>query len=190
MKGVRIGCAMTGSFCTFEKAFEAWRALGETGAELVPIMSENAYTLNTRFYSAEDSRRIFREIAGREILTGIEQVEPFGPKKMVDMTIVSPCTGNTLSKIANGIVDTPVAMAVKSTLRNHRPVLLAVSTNDGLGIGARNLGALMAMRGIYFVPFGQDDPIKKSQSLVAHFDRLVDAARAALNGEQLQPLLI
>lgn len=190
MKGVRIGCAMTGSFCTFEKAFEAWRALGETGAELVPIMSENAYTLNTRFYSAEDSRRIFREIAGREILTGIEQVEPFGPKKMVDMTIVSPCTGNTLSKIANGIVDTPVAMAVKSTLRNHRPVLLAVSTNDGLGIGARKLGALMAMRGIYFVPFGQDDPIKKSQSLVAHFDRLVDAARAALNGEQLQPLLI
>lgn len=103
MKGVRIGCAMTGSFCTFEKAFEAWRALGETGAELVPIMSENAYALNTRFYSAEDSRRIFREIAGREILTGIEQVEPFGPKKMVDMTIVSPCTGNTLSKIANGI---------------------------------------------------------------------------------------
>ena len=131
MKGVRIGCAMTGSFCTFEKAFEAWRALGETGAELVPIMSENAYALNTRFYSAEDSRRIFREIAGREILTGIEQVEPFGPKKMVDMTIVSPCTGNTLSKIANGIVDTPVAMAVKSTLRNHRPVLLAVSLFTG-----------------------------------------------------------
>lgn len=190
MKGVRIGCAMTGSFCTFEKAFEAWRALRETGAELIPIMSENAYALNTRFYSAEDARRIFREITGREILTGIEQAEPFGPRKLVDMTIVAPCTGNTLAKIANGIVDTPVAMAVKSTLRNRRPVLLAVSTNDGLGIGARNLGALMAMRGIYFVPFGQDDPIKKPQSLVAYFDLLVQAARAARNGEQLQPLLV
>ena len=189
-KSVRIGCAMTGSFCTFRKVFQAWQALAETGAALTPIMSQAAYESDTRFYPAAEARRIFQEICGREIWHTIVETEPIGPKKLLDLLIIAPCTGNTLAKLAAGIADTPVTLAAKSHLRNGRPVLVAVSTNDGLGVGARNLGALMAMRGLYFVPFGQDDPIKKPQSLVAHFDRLVDAARAALNGEQLQPLLI
>ena len=185
-----IGYAFCGSFCTLKRSFAVFREMAESGEELLPIVSENVWSTDTRFQTAKDFRESLTAVSGREVVHTIVDAEPLGPRIALDMLIISPCTGNTLSKIANGIVDTPVAMAVKSTLRNHRPVLLAVSTNDGLGIGARNLGALMAMRGIYFVPFGQDDPIKKPQSLVAHFDRLVDAARAALNGEQLQPLLI
>jgi len=190
MKGIRAGCAMTGSFCTFSKAFEAWKDLKSAGAEILPVMSFNAYGTDTRFYKAEDARNIFEKIAGRKIISTIGEAEPFGPKKMADIMIVSPCTGNTLAKIANGIVDTPVAMAVKSTLRNGCPVLIAVSSNDSLGIGAKNLGALLSMKNIYFVPFGQDDPIGKPQSLVAKFDLLTEAAKAALNGKQLQPMLM
>lgn len=189
MNGIRAGCAMTGSFCTFSKAFEAWRDLKNAGAEILPVMSFQAYKTDTRFYKAADARRIFESIAEREIIATIEQAEPFGPKKLADIMIVSPCTGNTLSKIANGIVDTPVAMAVKSTLRNGCPVLLAVSSNDALGIGAKNLGALLSMKNIFFVPFSQDDPVNKPQSLVADFTLLTKAAEFALNGKQLQPIL-
>ncbi|MBQ4157002.1 MAG: dipicolinate synthase subunit B [Clostridia bacterium] len=189
MKGIRAGCAMTGSFCTFTKAFEAWRTLKNAGAEILPIMSENAYNTDTRFYAAKDARGIFSEIADQEIIHTIDRAEPIGPKKLTDIMIVSPCTGNTLSKIANGIVDTPVALAVKSTLRNGKPVLIAVSSNDALGIGAKNLGLLLGMRNIFFVPFAQDDPAGKPQSLVAKFDMLVPSVYAALSGIQLQPIL-
>lgn len=187
---IRAGCAMTGSFCTFKKAFDAWRSLKNAGFDILPIMSDAAYSTDTRFYPADAAQKIFSEIAGKGIIHTIREAEPIGPKNLTDITIVSPCTGNTLSKIANGVVDTPVAMAVKSTLRNGKPVLIAVSSNDALGIGAKNLGALLSMRNIYFVPFGQDDPAGKPQSLVAGFDLLTEAALAALDGKQLQPILI
>ena len=189
-KSVRIGCAMTGSFCTFRKVFQAWQALAETGAALTPIMSQAAYESDTRFYPAAEARRIFREICGREIWHTIVETEPIGPKKLLDLLIIAPCTGNTLAKLAAGIADTPVTLAAKSHLRNGRPVLIAPSTNDGLGRNAENLGKLQAMRDFYFVPYGQDAPEGKPASLVSHFDRIPEAARGALEGRQIQPLLI
>ena len=149
--GVRIGCAMTGSFCTFRPVFDAWRALRATGAELIPILSSNAGSLDNRFYTAADARQILTEICGNEILDSIPAVEPIGPKKLLDLLIVAPCTGNTLAKIAAGITDTPVALAVKSHLRNNRPVLLAISTNDALSGSAQNIGKLMNTKNIYLI---------------------------------------
>ena len=189
-KSVRIGCAMTGSFCTFRKVFQAWQALAETGAALTPIMSQAAYESDTRFYPAAEARRIFREICGREIWHTIVETEPIGPKKLLDLLIIAPCTGNTQAKLAAGIADTPVTLAAKSHLRNGRPVLIAPSTNDGLGRNAENLGKLQAMRDFYFVPYGQDAPEGKPASLVSYFDRIPQAAQGALEGRQIQPLLI
>ncbi|MCI6292007.1 MAG: dipicolinate synthase subunit B [Eubacteriales bacterium] len=189
-KSVRIGCAMTGSFCTFRKVFQAWQALAETGAALTPIMSQAAYESDTRFYPAAEARRIFQEICGREIWHTIVETEPIGPKKLLDLLIIAPCTGNTLAKLAAGIADTPVTLAAKSHLRNGRPVLIAPSTNDGLGRNAENLGKLQAMRDFYFVPYGQDAPEGKPASLVSYFDRIPQAAQGALEGRQIQPLLI
>lgn len=189
-KSVRVGCAMTGSFCTFRKVFQAWQALAETGAALTPIMSQAAYESDTRFYPAAEARRIFQEICGREIWHTIVETEPIGPKKLLDLLIIAPCTGNTLAKLAAGIADTPVTLAAKSHLRNGRPVLIAPSTNDGLGRNAENLGKLQAMRDFYFVPYGQDAPEGKPASLVSYFDRIPQAAQGALEGRQIQPLLI
>ena len=190
LNGVRIGCAMTGSFCTFRAAFDAWRALRATGAELIPILSFNAGSLDNRFYTAAESRQILTEICGHEILDSIPAVEPIGPKKLLDLLIVAPCTGNTLAKIAAGITDTPVALAVKSHLRNARPVLLAISTNDALSGSAQNIGKLLNTRNIYFVPFRQDDPTGKPNSVVARFDLLPESANLALQGRQIQPILL
>lgn len=189
LSGRRIGCAMTGSFCTFKAAFDAYRKLKQTGAELVPIMSFNAASADTRFFPARDSRGIFEEITGGKLLNSIEQVEPIGPRKLLDLLIVAPCTGNTLAKIANGITDTPVSLAVKSHLRNSRPVLIAVSTNDALGASAQNIGKLMNIQNIYFVPFAQDDPVQKPNSCVAIWDLLVESAEKALEKRQIQPVL-
>ena len=190
LSGVRIGCAMTGSFCTFRQVFGAWRALKQTGAELIPILSFNAGNLDNRFYTAAESRQILTEICGHEILDTIPAVEPIGPKKLLDLLIVAPCTGNTLAKIAAGITDTPVALAVKSHLRNARAVLLAISTNDALSGSAQNIGKLMNTRNIYFVPFRQDDPAGKPASAVARFDLLPESANLALQGRQIQPILL
>ena len=190
LNGVRIGCAMTGSFCTFRAVFDAWRALRATGAELIPILSFNAGSLDNRFYTAADARQILTEICGNEILDSIPAVEPIGPKKLLDLLIVAPCTGNTLAKIAAGITDTPVALAVKSHLRNNRPVLLAISTNDALSGSAQNIGKLMNTKNIYFVPFRQDDPEKKPASAVARFELLPESANLALRGRQIQPILV
>ena len=190
LSGVRIGCAMTGSFCTFRAVFEAWRALKATGAELIPILSFNAGSLDNRFFSAAESRQILTEICGHEILDTIPAVEPIGPKKLLDLLIVAPCTGNTLAKIAAGITDTPVALAVKSHLRNARPVLLAISTNDALSGSAQNIGKLINTKNIYFVPFRQDDPAGKPASAVARFDLLPESANLALQGRQIQPILL
>ena len=190
LSGVRIGCAMTGSFCTFRQVFDAWRALRATGAELIPILSFNAGSLDNRFYTSAESRQILTEICGHEILDSIPAVEPIGPKKLLDLLIVAPCTGNTLAKIAAGITDTPVALAVKSHLRNNRPVLLAISTNDALAGSAQNIGKLMNTKNIYFVPFRQDDPEKKPASAVARFEMLPESANLALRRRQIQPILL
>lgn len=190
LKGARIGCAMTGSFCMFKETFRAWRALADTGAELVPIMSENAYSLDTRFYTAEKAREIFGGLCGREIIHTIPEAEPIGPGKLLDLLIIAPCTGNTLAKLAAGIADTTVTLAVKSHLRNDRPVLIAISSNDALARNAAAIGRLMAMRNFYFVPYGQDAPTGKPASLVAHMDMIVEAGEAALNGRQVQPMLM
>lgn len=190
LRGVRVGCAMTGSFCTFRQVFDAWRQLKEVGAELYPIMSFNACSLDTRFYPAKEAVESFEEICGRKIWNRIEQVEPIGPKKLLDLMIVAPCTGNSIAKIACGITDTPVTLAVKSHLRNQRPVLVAVSTNDALSGSAQNIGRLMRAKNIFFVPFRQDDAQGKPASCVANFELLAKSAGYALEGRQLQPMLI
>lgn len=187
MKSITIGYAMCGSFCTFSKSIEQARRLSEQGYRLLPIMSQNASSTDTRFGRAEDFIWELEDICGRKLLKTISDAEPIGPKKMCDLILVAPCTGNTLAKLANGITDTTVTMACKSHLRIGRPVLLAPATNDGLGASAQNIGRLLNTRHIYFVPFSQDDPEKKPNSLVAHFDRIPDAVEAALQNRQLQP---
>jgi len=189
LEGVRIGCVMTGSFCTFKKVFEAWTKLKEEGAELYPIMSFNAGSIDTRFYRSQEAMMIFEEITGRKVWNTIDQVEPIGPKKLLDALVVAPCTGNTLAKIAAGITDTPAALSVKSHLRNGRPVVIAVSTNDGLSSNAINLGKLLNTKHIFFTPFRQDDWKEKPNSLVADFDLLTDSVAEALENRQVQPLL-
>ena len=186
LAGARVGCAMTGSFCTFRAAFDAWRALKQTGAEMYPIFSENAYSFDTRFYTAEKAREEMREICGRDIWHSIVDVEPIGPKKLLDLLIIAPCTGNTLGKLAHAITDTAVTMAAKAQLRNGRPVLLAISTNDGLSQSAKNIGALMPVQNLFFVPFRQDDPVGKPSSLVADLKKLPLAAQMALNGHKIE----
>jgi len=189
LSGARVGCVMTGSFFTYKTAFAAWRELRETGAELYPIMSFNACRLDTRFYPAAEAISIFEEITGRKVWNTIEQVEPIGPKKLLDLLVIAPCTGNTLAKMASGITDTPAALAFKSHMRNSRPTLIAVSTNDGLGQNAKNIGSLLPLRHVFFVPFRQDDCVEKPNSLVADFSMLVKSASEALDGRQIQPVL-
>jgi len=190
LEGVRVGCAMTGSFCTFRQAFEAWEALRCAGAELTPVMSFNAVATDTRFCLAAEAVKTFESLCGRPVIRTIAQAEPIGPKKLLDALVILPCTGNTLAKLAAGIADTPVTLAAKSHLRNGRPVLIAVSTNDALGQNARNIGALMAAKHFYFVPFRQDDSLEKPNSLVARFDLMPEALACALKGQQMQPLLV
>ena len=189
LRGVRVGCAMTGSFCTFARAFRVWRALKAAGAELYPIMSFNAANIDTRFFEAAAARGMFEEICGSPLIQTIDQAEPIGPKKLLDALVIAPCTGNTLAKLAAGVADTPVTLAAKSHLRNGRSVLIAVSTNDGLAQAAKNIGALLPVRHLFFVPFRQDDSLEKPTSLVADLTRLPEAAAAALEERQLQPLL-
>ena len=189
LKGARVGIAMTGSFCTFQSAFSAFEALKAAGAELYPIQSENAYCLDTRFGAAQQMRQRLEAIAGHEIWHTLQQVEPIGPKKLLDLLVIAPCTGNTLAKLANAIADTSVTMAAKSHLRNSRPVLIGISSNDGLARSARNLGALLAEKHFFFVPFRQDDCQGKPFSLVADLTLLPEAASLALAGRQMQPIL-
>lgn len=184
----RIGFALTGSFCTFSKVFPEVERLVSLGASVQPILSENAYRLDTRFFPAAEVRARLHALTGREIWHTLQEVEPIGPRRLLDLLIVAPCTGNTLGKLAAGIADTPVAMAVKSQLRNARPVLLAVSTNDGLGASARSIGTLMTAQNFFFVPYEQDDPDGKPASLVARMELIAESAAAALCGKQLPPL--
>lgn len=190
LEGKKIGVAMCGSFCTFDKVFEQMKNLKNEGAQLIPIMSHNASSLDTRFGTAAENIMTAENICGRGVINTIQLAEPIGPQKMLDLLIVAPCTGNTLAKMALGITDTPVTMAVKSHLRRGGPVLIAVSTNDALSASAKNIGLLLNTKGIYFVPFGQDDHEKKPASLVADFSQTAVSAAAALEGKQLQPVLI
>lgn len=190
LAGKSVGFALTGSFCTFSEVVPQMEVLKEAGAELYPILSPAVQTTDTRFGTAVHWRQKVEEIAGRKAILTIAEAEPIGPKQLLDVVIVAPCTGNTIGKLANGITDTCVLMAIKAQLRNDRPVVLAVSTNDGLANNADNIGKLMKMRHIYLVPFGQDDPVGKHRSLVADFTQILRTAEAALQGEQVQPIVM
>jgi len=189
MKQTTIGFALTGSFCTFEKALAQMEALIRRGYDVLPVVSFNAGELDTRFMTAEHLRSRIREITGKEPIDSLVGAEPIGPKRMCDVYVIAPATGNSLSKLVNGQFDTPALLGAKSHLRNERPLVLAVSTNDGLGAAAQNIGRLLSWRNVYFVPFGQDDPVKKPRSLVADFQQLPRTVAAALSGVQLQPML-
>lgn len=186
----RIGFALCGSFCTLKKMIDQLERLAEIGYDLTPIMSENTYTTDTRFGKAEEFVQRVENICGKPVLHRISEVEPIGPKKLLDLLVIAPCTGNTLAKLANGISDSAVSLAAKAHLRNERPVLVAVSSNDALSGNARNLGTLMNTKNYFFVPFGQDDAVKKPTSLVAKTEMIPEAVKAALEGKQIQPILM
>ena len=186
---MKIGFALCGSFCTFSRVFPVMEQLAESHT-LIPIFSDAVSATDSRFGSAAENRQRVQTICGREPLTTLAQVEPIGPKKLLDVLVIAPCTGNTLAKLAHGLADSPVTMAAKSHLRNGRPVVLAVSTNDGLAGAAENIGRLLGRRHFYFVPFRQDAPAEKPASLVADFSRLPAALAAAAAGVQLQPVLL
>lgn len=188
--GKRIGFAVTGSFCTFEPAFKSAEALVSEGAELMPIFSEHAASIDTRFGKAADHIRRMEEISGRKAILSIADAEPLGPKNLLDCIAVCPCTSNTMSKLVYGVVDTTVTMAVKSMLRNSKPIVLAIATNDALRCSGKNIGFLMNTRNYYFVPFHQDAPDKKPASMVALFEKLPDTIISAFDGNQIQPLII
>lgn len=183
-----VGFALCGSFCTFSDVIPQIEMLRKLNYDIVPIMSGIAYETDTRFGRAEEIRNRIETICKHEILHTIPEVEPIGPKKMLDVLVIAPCTGNTAAKLANGITDTSVTMAAKSHLRNGRPVVIAVSTNDGFAGAAKNIGSLLNYNNIYLVPFRQDDHEKKPRSLVADFSLIPEAVEAALKGEQLQPI--
>jgi len=181
---------MTGSHCTVGAVIPAIKRLKYEGALITVIFSYAINYTDNRFYTVEELKREISEITDISIITSIIDAEPIGPQKLFDVLVVAPCTGNTLAKMANSITDTPALMAIKAQLRNQRPVVIALSTNDGLGMNARNLGYLLSSKNIYFVPFRQDDPLNKSTSLIADMDKLFDTVVWALKGKQFQPLLL
>ncbi len=186
---MRIGFALCGSFCTYADVFPVMELLSREHT-VTPIFSEVSYTTDSRFGTAAEHIARAAQICGVEPLHSVPQVEPIGPKKLFDVLLIAPCTGNTLAKLSHSIADGPVTMAAKSHLRNGRPVVIAVSTNDALGGAAENIGRLMGKKNYYFVPFGQDDPVSKPTSMVAHFDKIPQTLEAAVQGRQLQPILV
>ena len=183
-----LGLALCGSYCTYEKLFQAAEKLAET-YDLIPIMSENAAETDTRFGTATEHIKRLMLLSGRKVVTTIAEAEPLGPAQPMDALLIAPCTGNTLAKLSHGITDTAVTMAAKAHLRNGRPVIIALSTNDGLSGSAENIARLLNRKHFYFVPFRQDDPAKKPRSLQADFSLLEETVQAALQGRQLQPIL-
>ena len=190
LKGKKIGIAMTGSFCTFEKSFLALQKLTEAGAELHPILSHASQQITSRLGTPEEYYKRLQAIPGTEPICRIEAAEPIGPTGYLDLLVILPCTGNTAAKLANGITDTPVLMAAKAHLRNNKPLVIFLSTNDGLGMNMKNVGLLINTKLIYFVPFGQDNWVKKPNSLVAHIHLLQPTLEMALEHKQYQPLLL
>lgn len=186
----QIGFVMTGSFCTFRKTIDELKKIVELGAKVVPIMSEHSYTMDTKFGKAEDFKKEVEEITENKILHTIQEVEPIGPKDMLDILVVAPATGNTMAKLANDIIDGPATMAVKSHLRKERPVVIAISTNNGLSGAGENIGKLLNRKHYYFVPFRQDNPITKPRSIVFEPSYLIKTIESALDDEQIQPMLL
>ena len=188
LSGKKIGVAITGSFCTFTKLYEQLTVLNEAGADLYPVISYHVGSLDSRFGTATEHAAKIEELTGKKPITTIPEAEPFGPKIKLDAMVIIPCTGNTLSKLANAITDTPVLMAAKAHLRNGRPLILSIASNDALGLSMKQLGLLMNAKNIYFVPYGQDDYKAKPNSMIAHVEQLSDTIEAALEGRQLQPV--
>lgn len=189
MKGMKLGIALTGSFCNLHMAFKIIEELKKNGAEVTPIISHNVDRLDTKFFKAQEVKDILTDLTGKEIIRELTHAEPIGPTNMFDIVVLAPATGNTIAKLANAITDTPVLMAVKSQLRNKRPVVVGVSTNDGLGNNAKNIGQLMNMENVFFIPFAQDAPNKKEMSVVFLQDRAMATIEAAMNKRQLQPII-
>ncbi|WP_128655124.1 dipicolinate synthase subunit B [Paenibacillus sp. 598K] len=189
-QGKTVGYALSGSHCTFAEVMPQIQRFIDAGAKVVPIVTSTIMTTDTRFGKSEDWQQQLKTITGNEIISTIVQAEPLGPSKQLDVLVIAPCTGNTTSKLANAMTDSAVLMAAKAQMRNGRPVVLAISTNDGLGLNAANIAKLLVAKNIYFVPFGQDNPQQKPNSLVARMDLVMEACEAALGGEQLQPMVI
>lgn len=190
LKDKKIGFTLTGSFCTFQKVIPKMKEIKKLGAEIIPIMSFNSYNLDTKFGKAKDFIEEIENITGKEIIHTIQGAEPIGPKKMTDIMIIAPCSGNTMAKLACDIIDTPATMAAKSHLRNNRPLVIAPSTNNGLSGNAENIGKLLNRKNYYFVPFRQDNPITKPRSIVFDAEYIIKTIEFALDGEQISPILI
>lgn len=190
LSGIKVGFCITGSFCTLNAILPEIKRLVDEGADVFPIFSYSVATTDTRFITAADFRKKVEEITGKKPVDTITGAEIFGPSTQLDLVIIAPCTGNTLAKLINGITDTPVLMAAKAHLRNQRPLLIAFSTNDGLGNNAKNLGLALNMKNIFLVPFFQDDPEKKPNSLTADVERILPSASKALEKTQIQPVII
>lgn len=188
-KKISVGFAICGSFCTFKEIINEMKTLADKGYDIVPIMSFNAYNTDTRFGKAKEHIERIESICGKKIISTIPDAEPIGPKKILDIMIIEPCTGNTAAKLANGITDTPVTLAAKAHLRNERPLLIAISTNDALSGSAKNIGKLINMKNIYFVPFKQDNPDDKPRSMIADFSKTESAIISAMNNKQIQPII-
>ena len=189
LKGKKIGVAITGSFCTFEKLFDQLKILKDAGADITPITSIATQTIDSRFGTPQKYLERIKEITGKYPIEKIQDAEPIGPNGYLDLLLILPCTGNTAAKLANGITDSPVLMAAKAHLRNNKPLVISISTNDGLGLNLKNVGTLLNTKHIYFVPFGQDDPTAKPNSLVAQTSLLLPTLEAALENRQYQPIL-
>ena len=190
LKDKKIGFVLTGSFCTFSKTIPKMKELIEKGAEVIPIMSFNSYNLDTKFGKAQDFINEIEKITGKKIIHTIQEAEPIGPKRLTDIMVVAPCSGNTMAKLACDIIDTPATMAVKSHLRNNLPVVIAPSTNNGLSGNAKNIGILLNRKHYYFVPFRQDNPITKPRSIVFDSEYIVKTIESALEDEQIEPILL
>ena len=190
LKDKKIGFTLTGSFCTFQKVIPKMKEIKKLGADIIPIMSFNSYNLDTKFGKAKDFIDEIEEITKRKIIHTIQDAEPIGPKKMIDIMIIAPCSGNTMAKLACDIIDTPATMAAKSHLRNNRPLVIAPSTNNGLSGNAENIGKLLNRKNYYFVPFRQDNPITKPRSIVFDVEYIIKTIEYALEGEQISPILI
>lgn len=189
-EGKTIGFGMTGSHCTHDEVLPQMKRFVELGARVIPILSHTVATVDSRFGNAEDWKKKIIEITGETPLMTIPETEPLGPSKLLDCYVIAPCTGSSMARLANAFTDGPILMAAKAQMRNHRPVVVAISTNDALGINAVNLARLLATKDIYFVPFGQDDPEKKPKSMVARMDLIPDTCLAAMEGKQLQPMVV
>ena len=190
LSGYTIGIGITGSFCTFDKVKIEIREMKQVFGDIVPIFSNSAASYDTRFGTAEKMREDIEEITGHKIIDTIMGAEPIGPKGYLDDMVIAQCTGNTLDKLANGITDSPVLMAAKAHLRNNKPLIISISTNDAMGINFKNIGLLMNMKNIYFVPFAQDDPVKKPNSLIANLKLIPDTIEMAMQGKQIEPVLV